>query len=286
MLVHADYTMNAHFRLLRRLIGHAEQLNFYTEQEIGIRAALLSAFGDVLDEKVEAFFVRVKKGLSVNMRRALVAEAKSQYRKWQKENRLSHVDEYEARIFRILDAIAAPEVISDKSDQDKLLWIRHPFPNLAEPEKLVHHITGADWAHPVHWGEDEYPTGDEADDGGGPLKIANSWEGYELRSRRQLSDVMLARLIDQAALHAIDLYFMQVRRDIGELERGISVASNSGRIWYGYSPYDPTMIQKLIDIHRCYFNFIQVSKQDGKTRAQRFALAKGKIRHQDIVYHR
>jgi hypothetical protein len=79
---------------------------------------------------------------------------------------------------------------------------------------------------------------------------------------------------------------MQIRREIGELERGISVASNRGRIWYGYSAYNPGMIQKLIDIHRVYYNYIQVSNKDNKTRAQRFGLAKGKIRHQDVIYYR
>jgi hypothetical protein len=46
------------------------------------------------------------------------------------------------------------------------------------------------------------------------------------------------------------------------------------------------MIQKLIDIHRVYYNFIQTSKKDGKTRAERFGLAKGKIRHQDVIDYR
>jgi tetratricopeptide (TPR) repeat protein len=85
----------------------------------------------------------------------------------------------------------------------------------------------------------------------------------------------------EASLHAIDRYFMQVRREIGELERGIAVASNAGRIWYCYSPYDPAMIQKLIDIHRVYYNFIQVGA-GGLTRAQRFGIAKGKIHGQHL----
>ena len=49
--------------------------------------------------------------------------------------------------------------------------------------------------------------------------------------------------------------------------------------------YDPAMIQKLIDVHRTYYNWVQVGK-DGLTRAQRFGLAKGKLRHQDVIYHR
>jgi hypothetical protein len=41
---------------------------------------------------------------------------------------------------------------------------------------------------------------------------------------------------------------------------------------------------ELLDIHRAYYNWIQVGG-DGLTRAQRLGLAKGKIRHQDIIYY-
>ena len=95
----------------------------------------------------------------------------------------------------------------------------------------------------------------------------------------------IARLIDKASLHAVDRYFTQIRRESGGLERGIAIASNKRRVWYGYTPYNPSMIPKLLDIHRAYYNFIQVSNLDGLTRVQRFGMAKGKIRHQDIIYY-
>lgn len=51
-----------------------------------------------------------------------------------------------------------------------------------------------------------------------------------------------------------------------------------------YTPYDPVIIPKLLNIHRCYYNWIQVG-ESGLTRAERFGIAKGKIRHQDIVHY-
>ena len=42
--------------------------------------------------------------------------------------------------------------------------------------------------------------------------------GYKLRQRHRIDDWELARLIGDASLHAIDRYFMQVRREISELE--------------------------------------------------------------------
>jgi hypothetical protein len=78
---------------------------------------------------------------------------------------------------------------------------------------------------------------------------------------------------------------MQIRRELAGLERPIFVATNKHRMWYGYTPYDPGMIPKLLDIHRTYYNWIQVGER-GLTRAERFGLANGKIRHQDIIYYR
>ena len=97
----------------------------------------------------------------------------------------------------------------------------------------------------------------------------------------------------RAALHAVDRYFMQIRREIAGLERGIAVASNKRRIWYGYTPYDPSMIPKLLDIHRAYYNWIQVSSMDGLARAQRFGWRRGRsgtrtlfITNDDVVWPR
>jgi hypothetical protein len=85
-------------------------------------------------------------------------------------------------------------------------------------------------------------------------------------------------------MHAVDRYFAQIRRELSGLERGIAVAANKGRVWYGYTPYDPAMIPKLLDIHRAYYNWIHVG-DGGLTRAERFGLARGKIRHHDVIYY-
>lgn len=55
-----------------------------------------------------------------------------------------------------------------------------------------------------------------------------------------------------------------------------------GRVWRGYSPYDPARVQKLLDIYRCHYNFVQVGK-GRKTPAMRLGLAKGPIRVKDIL---
>ena len=114
-------------------------------------------------------------------------------------------------------------------------WMSHPFPNMSEPEKAVCYLT-------------DYGDYDENH---------------------------LARLYNKASLHAIDRFFMQVRR-LSILERPMGSSSNAGRTWYGYSAYNPETIVKMLGIFRVFYNYCLVG-QDGKTPAMRLGLAKGKV---------
>ncbi|MGQ0530492.1 MAG: transposase, partial [Panacagrimonas sp.] len=80
-------------------------------------------------------------------------------------------------------------------------WLLHPISTMSEPDKAVCYLT-------------DY--GDYAPD-------------------------RLAWLYKRASLHAIDRFFMQIRRGINLLERPIKTASSEGRTWHGYSPYSPAV---------------------------------------------
>ena len=106
------------------------------------------------------------------------------------ERRRWEEDRYPNRTLSILDAIAAPETITDKATRKSELWIRHPFPTFAEPERLVQHVTGPDWRHPSHW-DGGYPTDDLVD----PLDPETIGtvtlpppSGYKLRQRHRIDD--------------------------------------------------------------------------------------------------
>ena len=99
-------------------------------------------------------------------------------------------------------------------------WIHHPFPNMSEPEKAVCHLTDTGIYDEDH----------------------------------------LAWLYNKASLHAIDRFFMQARRRISLLERPISTPSSAGRKWHGYSPYDPGIVIKMLDIFRVFYNFVEIGK--------------------------
>lgn len=125
----------------------------------------------------------------------------------------------------------------------KDMWLSHPFPNMSEPEKAVCYLT-------------DYHDYDEDH---------KAW------------------LYNKASMHGIDCFFMQIRRRLSLLERPISTASSTGRVWYGYSPYNPAVIVKLLDIFRVYYNYCLVGK--GKqTPAMRIGLAKGSVPLENIIY--
>ncbi len=122
-------------------------------------------------------------------------------------------------------------------------WLTHPFPNMSEPEKAVCYLT-------------DYGDYDEDH---------------------------LAHLYNKASLHAIDCFFMLVRRRLSILERPIATASRAGRRWYGYSAYNPEIIVKVLGIFRTFYNYC-LPGQDGKSPAMRLGLAKGKVSMKDIIY--
>jgi transposase-like protein len=124
-------------------------------------------------------------------------------------------------------------------------WLSHPFPNMSEPEKAICYLTNYN-----DYDEDH-----------------QAW------------------LYNKASMHAIDCFFMQVRRRLSLLERPISSASSTARRWFGYSAYNPESIIKLLDIFRIYYNYCLDGK-DTQTPAMRIGLAKGVVPLEDVIYFR
>ena len=137
-----------------------------------------------------------------------------------------------------------PEILSAMPMTQRDRWVRFPVSTLAEPLKAV------------------------------------SWQTY--RANVVVPLPQLAIVFARASMHAIDRYFMQLRRMLMTLERPIHTPSNDGRTWHGYGLYNPARLQKLLDIYRCHYNFVKVG-DDGRTPAMRLGLAKGPIRFRDIL---
>lgn len=92
-----------------------------------------------------------------------------------------------------------------------------------------------------------------------------------------------ARPYNKASLHAVDTLFMQIRRRLTLLERGIHSQGNAGRVWNGYAPYNPKQIGKVLTIFRAYRNCV-LPGEDKKTPAERQGQVKGPVHYEDILY--
>lgn len=125
-------------------------------------------------------------------------------------------------------------------------WVFHPLATMSEPEKAMCHLTDIG--------------------------------GYD--------ENHLAWLYNKVSLHGVDAYFNQVRRRISTLERGVHTSSNGGRVWSGYAPYNPALVQKMLDILRVVHNYILIGDRDGKTPAMRQGLANSIVTYEDVLYYR
>lgn len=121
-------------------------------------------------------------------------------------------------------------------------WLCHPFPNSSEPQKVISYLT--------------------------------DFGDYE--------ESHLAHLYLKGSLHGIDRFFMQVRRKLSLLERPIGTPSRMGRTWYGYSPYQPENIEKVLEIFRVYYNFCLAGK-DGDTPAMRLGLVSHVVEIDELI---
>jgi transposase-like protein len=220
MLVHAEYTLYAHFLLLHHLLKNVGKIRFYLDQESGIRAACLAAFANEVQEKrCDAFFVRINKDLTINEKRRLKAQGNRALAEFRDSNPVyAELSDFNLRLILIQQRMKGLVDIGPWQDR----WLFYPFPDMSEPEKAICWLT-------------------------------------DLRDH-SYSDDHLARLFARATLHGIDRFFMQVRRRISLLERPIGSASSEGRKWHGYSAYNPEMVGKMLDIFRVFYNYVEIGQ--------------------------
>lgn len=238
MQLHSEYTLYGHFFFLKRLFGGVEKVRFFLDQESGIRAACLAAFcEEAKARRMDAFYVRINKKLTVNERRRVMADTRADFSKAKKAH--PGLKDSKVELLLIKQRIKSMAAIGKWSDR----WLLHPFPSMSEPEKAICYLTDYDDYKPDH----------------------------------------LARLYAKASLHPIDRFFMQVRRRMSLLERPIATSSASYRTWYGYSPYNPEVVVKLLAIFRVFYNYV-LKGEDKKTPAMRLGLAQAPIKIEDLLY--
>lgn len=238
MQTHAEYTLYAHFLLLKKLFSGVEKVRFFLDQDSGMRAACLGAFQDeIKDRHCDAFYVKINKSMTIDEKKKALSISRQEFRSM----RETYPDIKDNELKLLLIKKSMQDIVEIGKWKDR--WLIHPFPNMSEPEKCICYLT-------------DYNDYDEDH---------QAW------------------LYNKASLHAIDRFFMQVRRRLSVLERPISSASSANRIWHGYSAYNPESIIKLLEIFRVYYNYC-LKGMDGKTPAMRLGLAKGIVSPEDIIY--
>jgi len=240
--VHFEYTVHAHFRLLRRVLGDVGKIRFFMDQDDTLRAGCITTYLEEMRAgRADAFYVKIDKGLNVDQRNRLASQSKARFEAFKKSIGRPDMSDWWVRVLLLEAEITS--AMEQLSPRDR--WVVYPESTQAEPLKAVCWLTDRD--------------------------------GVAVPLRQ------MAIVFARASMHAIDRYFMQIRRLLMALERPIHTPSNDGRTWRGYSPYNPERVQQLLDIYRCYYDFVKKGR-DGKTPAMRLGLAKGPIRIEDILY--
>lgn len=143
--IHEEYTMYGHFLFLKHLLSNVEKLRFYLDQDSGMRAACLSIFGEeVLDGRVDAFYVRINKDLKRHEKQKLVDEAEAEMEAMR--HRYPDLTDRSIRLLKIADEMKRMKTIGKWEDR----WLEYPFPDKSEPEKAVCYLTDRNDLEEMH----------------------------------------------------------------------------------------------------------------------------------------
>jgi hypothetical protein len=247
VLLHEQIVMNAHMQYVTRLLGRAEKLRFFMDQESGLRAALMAAVPEkILNRTVDGFYVHVEKDATVGQKRALVQRNRAAFEAACEAN--NGLTPHQVKVLMVREEMTRLRTIGQWNDK----WLRHPIADMREPTKLVHWLTDIDAVQ-----QD-------------PRKREDQLNHH-------------ASLYLKASLTSIDRFFMQVRRALTMAERGVVSASAVRRRWFGKNAYNPAHLAKLVEVFRVYFNYCEIGK-DKCTPAMRMGLARGPVAPEDILY--
>jgi len=258
MQVHEQVSMVAHLQFVARLLRNAEKVRVYMDQESGIRAAFMAAYQDrVTARTADAWYVQVLKEGTVGEKKQAVKLAHQRLAQAQIAN--PHLGEDDVIVLLAREEMTRMAAHGKWKDK----WLRHPLPDMREPEKKVCWLTDID-ALPVPGPEDDADA--------------------ITQKKAQAEDILnhAARLYLKGSLRAVDKFFMQIRRGLTMAERGVVTAASDGR-WFGKNAYDPANLVKLVEIFRVYYNYCEVG-EDKQTPAMRLGLAKGPVASEDILY--
>ena len=251
--LHADYLVHGHFWLLRHLLRGTSRLNFSLDEDSGLLAACMGAFGErVRDQTAEVVQVRIAKELSIDERRKELADARAAFaaaRAALPRSKARGGTDPRIEDLRAATAIVAEVVRSIRESSPEparklqQAWVRNPIPDAAEPRKFWRYVSDDDHLH----------------------------------------DRDVAFLLRMSTLAPVDKVFGMLRRRMAMFERPVSSVRRARRSWHIYAAYDPRMIGLLLEIFRVWHNWLWRSPRDKRTAAERLGLAEGTVREDHIL---
>lgn len=245
--VRDQYTVYAHFLQLERLLGHAPKIRCYMDQDSGFRAAFMAAFHkQVKERRADGWFVRVMKESTIDQKDAAVAKAKKRLEAM--KDAYPTLDQHQVEVLMVLEEMDRMAAVGKWDDR----WLTHPVPTKAEPDKRLCWLTDIDPPAPAK---------------------------DKLLEQR----LHAARLYLKGSLHAVDRFFMQIRRRLSLAERPYATASSDRRMWHGYSAYQPKNLAMVLTIFKVAYNYC-LTDSKGQTPAMKLGLAKGPVALEDVLY--
>lgn len=136
MQVHEQVSMNAHIQFVARLLGRAEKLRFFMDQESGLRAAFMAALTERIQARTaDAWYVQVLKETTVDTKRRAIKAAMKRFAM----ARIARPDlgESQVELAMIKEEMARAKTLGHWRDK----WVAHPLPIMTEPEKRVCWLT-------------------------------------------------------------------------------------------------------------------------------------------------
>lgn len=134
--IHAEYTMIAHFHMLKQMMPNVEKWRFFLDQDSGIRGACLSAFAnEVKEHTAEAFYVKIEKVLTVDEKRKFKAKSNKLFKEIKALN--PNLSDTEIKMEMWKNEIKSVLHLGPWKDS----WVHHPLPNMAEANKSLCWLT-------------------------------------------------------------------------------------------------------------------------------------------------
>ena len=98
-----------------------------------------------------------------------------------------------------------------------------------------------------------------------------------------LDEDRVADLYLRSGLARVDNAFQKIRRLFNAFERLIGTSSTHNKVWHGYAPYNPVMVEKYLTIFRAVNNFVFVG-DDGMTPVMGLGFTREPLGFEDLLW--